>query len=71
MLCKGEWFSSKLDTSWKTKKVEKYVAVTKHTEKKKTEVLIFNYDPEKIKPHGADNKAMLLELERKLKQLKF
>lgn len=36
---------------WKTKKVEKYVAVTKLTDKKKTEVLIYNYDLSKMTPH--------------------
>jgi len=36
---------------WKTKKVEKYVAVTKLTEKRKTEVLVYNYDLAKITPH--------------------
>lgn len=36
---------------WKTKKVEKYVAVTKLTEKRKTEVLVYNYDLSKISQH--------------------
>lgn len=36
---------------WKTKKIEKYVAVTKLTEKRKTEVLVYNYDLSKITPH--------------------
>jgi len=36
---------------WKTKKVEKYVAVTKLTDKRKTEVLVYNYDLSKITPH--------------------
>ncbi len=35
---------------WRKKEIEKYVAVTKHTDKKKTEVLVFNYDPAKMKP---------------------
>jgi len=40
---------------WKTKKVEKYVAVTKLTDKRKTEVLVYNYDLSKITPHvGVD-----------------
>lgn len=30
---------------WKVQRVTKYVAVTKHTEKKKTEVLVYNYEP--------------------------
>lgn len=32
---------------WKTKRIVKYVAVTKLTNKKKTEVLVYNYTPEK------------------------
>ncbi|PBQ34900.1 hypothetical protein CNR22_13545 [Sphingobacteriaceae bacterium] len=36
---------------WKTKKIEKYVAVTKLTEKRKTEVLVYNYDLARITPH--------------------
>lgn len=35
---------------WKTKSVEKFVAVTKLTDKKKTEMLVFNYDPSTIVP---------------------
>lgn len=42
---------------WKTKRVEKSVAVTKHTDKKKTEMLVFNYDPAKIKSHQANKKT--------------
>lgn len=55
---------------WRTKKIEKYVAVTKHTDKKKTEMLVFNYDPKK-NPALATERAKMLELETKLKQLKF
>jgi DNA adenine methylase len=55
---------------WKTKKVEKYVAVTKLTDKKKTEVLVFNYNPE-ANSASRDERAQILELETKLKQLKF
>lgn len=36
---------------WKTKRIEKYVAVTKLTEKRKTELLVYNYDPSMIAPH--------------------
>jgi len=56
---------------WKTKRIEKYVAVTKLTEKKKTEMLVFNYDPKTIKAHGSGDMAKLLALETKLQQLKF
>lgn len=55
---------------WKTKKIEKYVAVTKLTDKKKTEVLVFNYDP-KANLAPAGERAKIRELETKLKQLKF
>lgn len=47
---------------WKTKKVEKYVAVTKLTDRKKTEVLVYNYDLSKITPHvgvEAEQEAVL------------
>lgn len=59
---------------WRTRKVEKSVAVTKHTDKKKTEMLVFNYDPEKIKPMKQDPKIKTIsmkEIESKLKRLKF
>jgi DNA adenine methylase len=56
---------------WKTKRIEKYVAVTKHTEKKKTEMLVFNYDLKKIRPQDNAERTELLELETKLNQLKF
>lgn len=56
---------------WRVQKVEKYVAVTKHTEKKKTEMLVFNYDPAQIKSNKTESNAKMLELETKLKQLKF
>lgn len=35
---------------WKVQKVSKSVAVTKHTDKVKTEMIVMNYDPFKIKP---------------------
>ncbi len=35
---------------WKVQKVTKSVAVTKHTDKVKTEMIVMNYDPSKIKP---------------------
>jgi len=56
---------------WRTQRIEKHVAVTKLTEKMKTEMLVFNYDPAKIKPHKTESDTKILELETKLKQLKF
>lgn len=59
---------------WGTKKIEKSVAVTKHTDKKKTEMLVFNYDPAKIKRIETEFKIKNIsvrELESKLKRLKF
>lgn len=48
---------------WKTKKVEKYVAVTKLTDKRKTEVLVYNYDLSKITPHvGVDTEKETVAL---------
>jgi DNA adenine methylase len=43
---------------WKTKRVEKFVAVTKHTDKKKTEMLVYNFDPAKTKMMATDNKNL-------------
>lgn len=60
--------------NWKIKKVEKSVAVTKHTDKKKTEMLVFNFDPAKIKRVSADPKIKNIsvkEMESKLKRLTF
>lgn len=37
---------------WKTKRVEKYVAVTKLTDKRKTEMLIYNYDLKHLIPQA-------------------
>lgn len=34
-------------------------------------MLVFNYDPAKIKPHKTESDTKILELETKLKQLKF
>ncbi|MGQ0829334.1 MAG: DNA adenine methylase [Bacteroidota bacterium] len=56
---------------WKTKKVEKSVAVTKHTDKKKTEMLVFNYDPSHIKKIDKSKSITIKELESQLKHLKF
>lgn len=60
--------------NWKVKRVEKSVAVTKHTDKKKTEMLVFNYDPGKIKSIQVQAKVKSIsvkEIESKLKRLKF
>lgn len=35
---------------WRVQKITKSVAVTKHTDKVKTEMIVMNYDPAKIKP---------------------
>lgn len=55
---------------WKTKKIEKYVAVTKNTEKKKIEMLVYNYD-EKICLKSLGVTIDIKGLETKLKRLKF
>jgi DNA adenine methylase len=39
---------------WKTKRVEKFIAVTKHTDKKKVEMLVYNFDPTKTKMTNTD-----------------
>lgn len=54
---------------WRVKKIEKSVAVTKHTDKKKTEMLVMNYDPAKIKTEVKN--ISVKALESKLKHLKF
>ncbi len=53
---------------WKKKEVEKYVAVTKLTEKKKTEVMVFNYDLAKMKPMQKDEEKVI-EVEQVMEQL--
>lgn len=60
--------------NWKIKKVEKFVSVTKHTDKKKTEMLVMNYEPSKIKTTVDNSKVKNISvknLESKLKRLKF
>lgn len=56
---------------WKVRKVKKSVAVTKHTNKKKTELMVFNYD-EKLcgKLNGASKKE-IRKLHSQLKNLKI
>lgn len=57
---------------WHLQSIQKYVAVTKHTDKKKTEVMVFNYDPKlagtfmKVEQQSNSN-----SLVKDLKQLKF
>jgi len=43
---------------WKVKRVEKFVAVTKHTDKKKTEMLVYNFDPSKTKMMSTDKENL-------------
>jgi len=62
--------------NWKIRKIEKSVAVTKHTDKRKTEMLVMNYDPTKIKAIVQTSKPSIKNisvknLESKLKRLKF
>lgn len=54
---------------WKTKKIEKYVAVTKHTDKRKTEMLVYNYDLTKMTPHALKQSADVIEVEEVMQQL--
>ena len=59
---------------WRMKKVEKSIAVTKHTDKKKIEMLVFNFDPAKTKRIETEPKVKNIsvkEIESKLKRLKF
>lgn len=52
------------------KSVEKFVAVTKLTDKKKTEMVVFNYDPSTIVPMVEEVKsksAALAGLNKKIK----
>lgn len=60
---------------WKVQKVTKNVAVTKHTEKVKTEMIVMNYDPEKMKVFkrtmNTKDKKELQSLSKQLTRLKF
>ena len=60
---------------WKVQKVSKSVAVTKHTDKIKTEMIVMNYDPTKIKVFkntlNTKDKKELQTISRQLTQLKF
>ena len=60
---------------WRVQKVTKSVAVTKHTDKVKTEMIVMNYDPSKIKSFqhslNTKDKRELQTLTKQLRQLKF
>ncbi len=60
---------------WKVQKVTKNVAVTKNTDKVKTEMIVMNYDPEKIKVFkqtiNTKDKKELQSLSKQLTRLKF
>lgn len=59
---------------WKVQKIIKSVAVTKHTDKKKTEMLVMNYEPTAIKHHVTNptkNDISVKKLESQLKSLTF
>ena len=55
---------------WNVRSVTKKVAVTKLTDKIKTEVMVFNYD-EKIGGFYEDEKGMMKDLQKQLKKLKI
>lgn len=55
---------------WNLRSVTKKVAVTKHTDKVKTEVMVFNYDQKDAGVYEMDKKFMK-ELQRQLKKLKI
>ena len=60
---------------WKVQKVTKNVAVTKHTDKVKTEMIVMNYDPSKARSfmHSLNpkDKKELQNLTKQLTRLKF
>lgn len=58
---------------WKTQSIKRSVSVTKHTDKKKVEMLIMNYDPKRIKVFTAKKAEVISvsKLASKLKKLKF
>ncbi len=55
---------------WHVQKVTKSVAVTKYTDKTKTEMMVFNYDP-KLAGHFASEGVDIKKLTGNLKRLKF
>lgn len=60
---------------WKVQMITKSIAVTKHTDKLKTEMIVMNYDPAKMKAFkhilSAKDKKELQSLLKQLTQLKF
>lgn len=60
---------------WKVQKITKSVAVTKHTDKLKTEMIVMNYDPAKMKAFkyilNTKDRKELQSLLKQLNQLKF
>jgi DNA adenine methylase len=59
---------------WKVQKIIKSVAVTKHTDKKKTELLVMNYNPsitKQITPTSSDKNSSIKKIESQLHRLKF
>lgn len=57
---------------WKVQKMSKAVAVTKLTNKTKTEMMVMNYDPKSIKNTiGGKKLPSATEIKRKLQRLKF
>ena len=56
---------------WKVKQVKKSVAVTKRTDKQKTEMMVFNYDEKLGGKFTGSESGSIKELETKLKRLKF
>ncbi len=60
---------------WRVQKITKSIAVTKHTDKLKTEMIVMNYDPTKMKAFkyilSAKDKKELQSLLKQLTQLKF
>ncbi len=61
--------------NWKVQKITKSVAVTKHTDKLKTEMIVMNYDPAKMKAFkyilNTKDRKELQSLLKQLTQLKF
>lgn len=57
---------------WHLQSIQKYVAVTKRTDKKKTEVMVFNYDPKLAGSFGKEQELPdHKDLVKELQQLKF
>ncbi|HRE97759.1 MAG TPA: DNA adenine methylase [Flavobacteriales bacterium] len=58
---------------WKVQKMSKAVAVTKLTNKTKTEMMVMNYDPKKITPivYSSEKLPTASQIKRKLQRLKF